>query len=131
MVVSIMIRQRQCVTLKLSCLLAEELLRDINKETVSFIPNYDDTTLEPMVLPSRFPNLLVNGSTGISAGYATDIPPHNLAEVIQATLKYIDNPDITVNQLMKYIKGPDFPTGGIIQGIDGIKKLMNQVKVEL
>lgn len=103
-------------------LLAEELLRDINKETVSFIPNYDDTTLEPMVLPSRFPNLLVNGSTGISAGYATDIPPHNLAEVIQAILKYIDNPDITVNQLMKYIKGPDFPTGGIIQGIDGIKK---------
>ncbi|HEI7184628.1 TPA: DNA topoisomerase IV subunit A [Staphylococcus aureus] len=103
-------------------LLAEELLRDINKETVSFIPNYDDTTLEPMVLPSRFPNLLVNGSTGISAGYATDIPPHNLAEVIQATLKYIDNPDITVNQLMKYIKGPDFSTGGIIQGIDGIKK---------
>lgn len=103
-------------------LLAEELLRDINKETVSFIPNYDDTTLEPMVLPSRFPNLLVNGSTGISAGYATNIPPHNLAEVIQATLKYIDNPDITVNQLMKYIKGPDFPTGGIIQGIDGIKK---------
>ncbi|HEJ8951034.1 TPA: DNA topoisomerase IV subunit A [Staphylococcus aureus] len=103
-------------------LLAEELLRDINKETVSFIPNYDDTTLEPMILPSRFPNLLVNGSTGISAGYATDIPPHNLAEVIQATLKYIDNPDITVNQLMKYIKGPDFPTGGIIQGIDGIKK---------
>lgn len=103
-------------------LLAEELLRDINKETVSFIPNYDDTTLEPMVLPSRFPNLLVNGSTGISAGYSTDIPPHNLAEVIQATLKYIDNPDITVNQLMKYIKGPDFPTGGIIQGIDGIKK---------
>ncbi|HDY4567556.1 TPA: DNA gyrase subunit A, partial [Staphylococcus aureus] len=95
---------------------------DINKETVSFISNYDDTTLEPMVLPSRFPNLLVNGSTGISAGYATDIPPHNLAEVIQATLKYIDNPDITVNQLMKYIKGPDFPTGGIIQGIDGIKK---------
>ena len=102
--------------------LSEELLRDINKETVSFIPNYDDTTLEPMVLPSRFPNLLVNGSTGISSGYATDIPPHNLAEVIQATLKYIDNPDITVSQLMKYIKGPDFPTGGIIQGVDGIKK---------
>ncbi|HCU0759642.1 TPA: DNA topoisomerase IV subunit A [Staphylococcus aureus] len=109
-------------------LLAEELLRDINKETVSFISNYDDTTLEPMVLPSRFPNLLVNGSTGISAGYATDIPPHNLAEVIQATLKYIDNPDITVNQLMKYIKGPDFPTGGIIQGIDGIKKAFESGK---
>ena len=102
--------------------LSKELVRDINKETVAFVPNYDDTTLEPMVLPARFPNLLVNGSTGISSGYATDIPPHNLAEVIQATLKYIDNPDITVTQLMKYIKGPDFPTGGIIQGVDGIKK---------
>lgn len=102
--------------------LSEELVRDINKETVAFVPNYDDTTLEPMVLPARFPNLLVNGSTGISSGYATDIPPHNLAEVIQATLKYIDNPDITVTQLMKYIKGPDFSTGGIIQGVDGIKK---------
>lgn len=102
--------------------LSEELVRDINKETVAFVPNYDDTTLEPMVLPARFPNLLVNGSTGISSGYATDIPPHNLAEVIQATLKYIDNPDITVTQLMKYIKGPNFPTGGIIQGVDGIKK---------
>lgn len=102
--------------------LSEELVRDINKETVAFVPNYDDTTLEPMVLPARFPNLLVNGSTGISSGYATDIPPHNLAEVIQSTLKYIDNPDITVTQLMKYIKGPDFPTGGIIQGVDGIKK---------
>ncbi|MBW5903978.1 DNA topoisomerase IV subunit A [Staphylococcus haemolyticus] len=102
--------------------LSEELVRDINKETVAFVPNYDDTTLEPMVLPARFPNLLVNGSTGISSGYATDIPPHNLAEVIQATLKYIDNPDITVTQLMKYIKGPDFPIGGIIQGVDGIKK---------
>lgn len=102
--------------------ISEELLRDINKETVPFMPNYDDTTMEPMVLPARLPHLLINGSTGISAGYATDIPPHNLAEVIQATLKYIDNPDITVSQLMKYIKGPDFPTGGIIQGIDGIKK---------
>lgn len=102
--------------------MSEELLRDINKETVPFMPNYDDTTMEPMVLPARLPHLLINGSTGISAGYATDIPPHNLAEVIQATLKYIDNPDITVSQLMKYIKGPDFPTGGIIQGIDGIKK---------
>ncbi|OHS51256.1 DNA topoisomerase IV subunit A [Staphylococcus sp. HMSC65H10] len=102
--------------------LSEELLRDINKETVSFVPNYDDTITEPMVLPARFPNLLVNGSTGISAGYATDIPPHNLGEVINGTLKFIDNPDITVNQLMKHIKGPDFPTGGIIQGVDGIKK---------
>ena len=102
--------------------LSEQLLRDINKETVPFMPNYDDTTTEPMVLPARLPNLLINGSTGISAGYATDIPTHNLGEVIQATLKYIDNPDITVSQLMKYIKGPDFPTGGIIQGIEGIKK---------
>lgn len=102
--------------------ISEELLRDINKETVPFMPNYDDTTTEPMVLPARIPNLLINGSTGISSGYATDIPPHNLGEVIQATLKYIDNPDVTVSQLMKYMKGPDFPTGGIIQGIDGIKK---------
>ncbi|WP_210122961.1 MULTISPECIES: DNA topoisomerase IV subunit A [unclassified Staphylococcus] len=102
--------------------ISEELLRDINKETVPFMPNYDDTTMEPMVLPARLPHLLINGSTGISSGYATDVPPHNLAEVIQATLKYIDNPNITVSQLMKYIKGPDFPTGGIIQGIDGIKK---------
>ncbi|PTG82715.1 DNA gyrase subunit A, partial [Staphylococcus chromogenes] len=106
---------------KLSVLSAQ-LLRDIHKETVDFVPNYDDTEMEPMVLPARFPNLLVNGSTGISAGYATDIPPHNLAEVITATLKYIDQPEISVSQLMKYIKGPDFPTGGIIQGIDGIKK---------
>lgn len=102
--------------------LAEQLLRDLNKETVDFIPNYDDTTMEPMVLPARLPHLLINGSTGISAGYATDIPPHNLAEVITATLKLIDNPDMTVKQLMKYVKGPDFPTGGIIQGIDGIQK---------
>ncbi|NBK46365.1 DNA topoisomerase IV subunit A [Staphylococcus delphini] len=102
--------------------LSEQILRDIHKDTVDFVPNYDDTEMEPMVLPARFPNLLVNGSTGISAGYATDIPPHNLAEVITATLKYIDNPDLTVKQLMKYIKGPDFPTGGIVQGIDGIKK---------
>lgn len=103
-------------------LLSAQLLRDIHKDTVDFVPNYDDTEMEPMVLPARFPNLLVNGSTGISAGYATDIPPHNLSEVITATLKFIDNPDISVKQLMKYIKGPDFPTGGIIQGIDGIKK---------
>lgn len=102
--------------------ISEELVRDINKDTVPFMPNYDDTTNEPMVLPARLPNLLINGSTGISAGYATDIPPHNLAEVIQATLKYIDNPDITVSQLMRYVKGPDFPTGGIIQGVNGIKK---------
>lgn len=103
-------------------LVSEQLLRDLNKNTVDYVPNYDDTEMEPMVLPARFPNLLVNGSTGISAGYATDIPPHNLAEVITATLKYIDNPDLSVKQLMKYVKGPDFPTGGIVQGIDGIQK---------
>ena len=102
--------------------ISQELLRNINKETVPFMPNYDDTTMEPMVLPARLPNLLINGSTGISSGYATDIPTHNLGEVINATLHYIDQPDITVSQLMKYIKGPDFSTGGIIQGIDGIKK---------
>lgn len=102
--------------------ISSELLRDLNKETVDFVPNFDDTDQEPVVLPAKFPNLLVNGSTGISAGYATDIPPHNLGEVIDAVIKRIDNPNSTVDQLMKSIKGPDFPTGGIIQGIDGIKK---------
>ncbi|WP_064093379.1 DNA topoisomerase IV subunit A [Rossellomorea aquimaris] len=99
-----------------------ELLRDIDKNTVEFIPNFDDTSSEPTVLPSRFPNLLVNGSTGISAGYATEIPPHHLGEVIDATIMRIENPESTVDQLMTVMKGPDFPTGGIIQGVDGIKK---------
>ncbi|WP_284140065.1 MULTISPECIES: DNA topoisomerase IV subunit A [unclassified Virgibacillus] len=102
--------------------IASELLRDINKETVDFIPNFDDTNSEPVVLPAKFPNLLVNGSTGISAGYATDIPPHNLAEVIDAVIMRIDKPAVTIEELMTAMKGPDFPTGGIIQGIDGIKK---------
>ncbi|MFD1778020.1 DNA topoisomerase IV subunit A [Fredinandcohnia salidurans] len=102
--------------------LASELLRDIEKNTVEFIPNFDDTSKEPVVLPAMFPNLLVNGSTGISAGYATDIPPHHLGEVIDGVIKRIDNPDSTVDELMEVIKGPDFPTGGIIQGIEGIKK---------
>lgn len=102
--------------------IASELLRDIDKETVEFAPNFDDTIEEPVVLPSMFPNLLVNGSTGISAGYATDIPPHHLGEVIDGVIMYIDNPNSTVDDLIKVIKGPDFPTGGIIQGIDGIKK---------
>ncbi|MBC2173557.1 DNA topoisomerase IV subunit A [Listeria booriae] len=102
--------------------ISAELLRDLDKETVDFVPNFDDTTSEPTVLPSRFPNLLVNGSTGISAGYATDIPPHNLTEVIDGVLKRLDNPNCTTSDIMKYIKGPDFPTGGIIQGIDGIQK---------
>ncbi|GEN56255.1 DNA topoisomerase 4 subunit A [Halolactibacillus alkaliphilus] len=102
--------------------IAAELLRDIDKETVDFIPNFDDTNSEPVVLPARFPNLLVNGSTGISAGYATDIPPHNLNEVIDAVIKKIETPDITVDELIKIIPGPDFPTGGILQGEDGIKQ---------
>ena len=102
--------------------IASELLQDIDKNTVDFIPNFDDTSKEPTVLPARFPNLLVNGSTGISAGYATDIPPHHLGEVIDGTIKRIENPDCTVDELMSIIKGPDFPTGGIIQGIEGIKK---------
>lgn len=111
--------------------LSEELVRDINKETVAFVPNYDDTTLEPMVLPARFPNLLVNGSTGISSGYATDIPPHNLAEVIQATLKYIDNPDITVTQLMKYIKVQISLLAVLFKAWMALRKLMRLVKVKL
>lgn len=101
--------------------IASEMLRDIGKNTVEFIPNFDDTEPEPTVLPSRFPNLLVNGSTGISAGYATDIPPHALHEVIDAVLMRMDKPDVSVDQLMTVLKGPDFPTGAIIQGTDGIK----------
>ncbi len=99
-----------------------ELLRDINKNTVDFDPNYDETTKEPHVLPSRFPNILVNGTMGIAVGMATNIPPHNLGEVIDGCVAYIDNPDIDVNGLMQYIKGPDFPTGAIILGNSGIKK---------
>ncbi|CAN7387775.1 DNA topoisomerase IV subunit A [Rossellomorea sp. LjRoot5] len=99
-----------------------ELLRDIDKKTVEFVPNFDDTSSEPTVLPSRFPNLLVNGSTGISAGYATDIPPHHLGEVIDAAIMRMDKPDSTVDDLMTVLNGPDFPTGGIIQGVDGIRK---------
>ena len=102
--------------------IAGELLRDITKDTVDVVPNFDDQDTEPTVLPARFPNLLVNGSTGISAGYATDIPPHNLFEAIEAVLMRLDNPKATVDELMTVIKGPDFPTGGIIQGTDGIKK---------
>ncbi len=102
--------------------IAGQLLRDIEKKTVDFVPNFDDTAEEPIVLPAKFPNLLVNGSTGISAGYATEIPPHNLGEIVDATIMRIDNPDCSVADLMTVVKGPDFPTGGIIQGADGIKK---------
>ena len=99
-----------------------ELLRDINKETVDMCDNFDGTEKEPTILPSRFPNVLVNGTMGIAVGMATNIPPHNLGEVIDACIAYIDNPDITLDELMKIIPGPDFPTGGIILGNSGIKK---------
>lgn len=103
--------------------IAGELLRDIEKPgIVPMTPNYDDRLLEPTVLPSRFPNLLVNGATGISAGYATNMPPHNLGEVIDATIFRIDNPNSRLDTVMNYIKGPDFPTGGIVLGLDGIKE---------
>lgn len=101
--------------------LAMEMLRDIEKNTVDFVPNFDDSLKEPSVLPSRFPNLLVNGSNGIAVGMSTNIPPHNLGEVIDATVAYIKNPEITVEELMEFVKGPDFPTGGIITGRKGIK----------
>lgn len=102
--------------------LAMEMLRDIEKETVDFMPNFDESLQEPTVLPSKFPNLLVNGSNGIAVGMATSIPPHNLSEVIDAVVKIIDNKDATVENLIKIIKGPDFPTGGIILGKGGIKE---------
>ncbi len=102
--------------------LANEMLRDIDKETVTFIPNYDNSTEQPAVLPARFPNLLVNGAAGIAVGFATDIPTHNLGEVIDATIAQMKNPAISLDELMTYVKGPDFPTGGIVQGVSGIRK---------
>ena len=102
--------------------ISNEMLRDIDKDTVEFAPNFDDTTEEPTVLPARFPALLVYGAQGISAGYATNIPPHNLNEVIDATIHRIDNPNCSLDTLMKYVKGPAFPTGGIVEGLDGIKQ---------
>lgn len=102
--------------------LSLEMVRDINKDTVDFKPNFDETEKEPEILPSRFPNILVNGSMGIAVGMATNIPPHNLGEVIDGCVAYIENPDIDTLELMQYIKGPDFPTGGIILGNSGIKK---------
>lgn len=102
--------------------ISEYLLTDIQKRTVDFIPNFDDEEYEPTVLPAKYPNLLVNGTTGISAGYATDIPPHNLAEVIAVVVKRIDQKDMTIEQALKIMKGPDFPTGAIVQGEDQIKQ---------
>ncbi|MBR5009769.1 MAG: DNA gyrase subunit A, partial [Clostridia bacterium] len=100
--------------------LAMEMVRDLDKETVDFYPNFDETLMQPEVMPSRFPNLLVNGSAGIAVGMATNIPPHNLGEVIDACVYYIDHPDCEVDDLMEFVKGPDFPTGGIILGKRGI-----------
>lgn len=102
--------------------ISNEMIRDIDKDTVEFAPNFDDTTIEPTVLPARFPALLVYGAMGISAGYATNIPPHNLTEIIDATIHRIDNPNCSLDTLMKYVKGPDFPTGGIVEGLEGIKQ---------
>src|SRR5215469_5199419 len=101
---------------------AMELLDDIDKETVDFQPNYDGTEKEPVVLPARFPNLLVNGAGGIAVGMATNIPPHNLGEVIDATIDLVQNPDATLKQVMKITPGPDFPTGGYIYGREGIEE---------
>ncbi len=101
---------------------AELLLQDLNKHTVGFIPNFDDEELEPIVLPAKYPNLLVNGTTGIAAGYATDIPPHNPGEIIDATIYLIDHPDATLDEIMTIVKGPDFPTGGIIMGAKAIRE---------
>ncbi|MDD3637272.1 MAG: DNA gyrase subunit A, partial [Bacteroidales bacterium] len=102
--------------------IAEEMLSDIDKDTVDFQLNFDDSLTEPTVLPSAIPNLLVNGASGIAVGMATNMPPHNLSEVIDGTIAYIDNREITISELMQYIKAPDFPTGGIIYGYEGVKE---------
>jgi len=102
--------------------IALELLRDIEAETVDFVPNYDGYEQQPVVLPARFPNLLVNGSGGIAVGMATNIPPHNLGEVIDAVVHFIEHPEAQPKDLMKFVKGPDFPTGAIVMGRDGIKE---------
>ncbi|MHA1271617.1 MAG: DNA gyrase subunit A [Candidatus Helarchaeota archaeon] len=108
--------------------IAKELLEDINKDTVEMVPNFDDSLKEPVVLPAKLPNLLINGASGIAVGMATNIPPHNLTEVINGIIATIKNPEITNNELMEYIKGPDFPTGGIIKGIKGIREAYNEGK---
>ena len=103
------------------CKISSEMLRDIEKDTVDFVPNYDSSQTEPRVLPSRFPNLLANGSSGIAVGMATNIPPHNLREIIDAALLLLRNPETSIEELMQHIKGPDFPTAGIIMGMQGIR----------
>jgi len=111
--------------------ISEEFLRDIDKNTVEMAPNYDDTLLEPTVMPVRFPNLLVNGSTGISAGYATNIPPHNLSEIVDATIKRIDSPNCRLETILEIVKGPDFPTGGTVEGKEEIRKAYETGKGKL
>lgn len=101
--------------------MGEEMLRDLDKETVDFVPNFDNTLLEPAVLPTRIPNLLVNGASGIAVGMATNMPPHNLTESLNASIALIDNPDIDLDGLMEYVKAPDFPTGGEIYGLQGVR----------
>ncbi|MBU4503706.1 MAG: DNA gyrase subunit A, partial [Proteobacteria bacterium] len=100
--------------------LAHQMLEDLDKETVEFVPNYDESLTEPTVLPSKFPNLLVNGSSGIAVGMTTNIPPHNLTEIIEAIKAIIDNPDLTIQEIMKFVPGPNLPTAGIIYGTNGI-----------
>ena len=110
-------RYTECKMMKIT----EEMLKDIDKNTVPFQDNYDSTEQEPLYLPSAFPNLLCNGAVGIAVGMATNIPPHNLREVVDGYLAYMDNNDITTEEIMQYIKGPDFPTGGVILGVQGIR----------
>src|SRR5207253_1586430 len=104
--------------------LGAAVMADMEKDTVDFVPNYDETRTEPTVFPAAFPNLLVNGGTGIAVGMATNIPPHNLSEVIDGVCAQIDNPEITLEELMKHVKGPDFPTGCVICGVSGIKQYL-------
>ena len=108
--------------------LAEEMLADIDKDTVDFIPNYDDTLKEPAVLPSRIPNLLVNGASGIAVGMATNIPPHNIGEIVDGLVAMLEDPELTVKELMKYIPGPDFPTAGFIHGKEPIVQAYSRAK---
>ena len=108
--------------------ISEELLSDIDKETVDFQLNFDDTIMEPTVLPTRVPALIVNGASGIAVGMATNMPPHNLSEVIDGIMQYIDNNDITIDELIQYVKAPDFPTGGTIYGYDGVKEAFHTGK---
>ena len=105
--------------------ISAEMLRDLRKNTVDFVPNYDGTEEEPSVLPSRIPNLLANGATGIAVGLATNIPPHNLGELIDGCIAIMENEDLTSDELMQFVKGPDFPTGGIVMGLDGLREAYN------